>query len=100
MVSHARCGAGLGLLIEMILRIEARDVVAPKLTHGRLGRPCIELPRRPSAARDPAGPATGLQKNASVRISMLSRGRASGAEVGSWNAVWAVQRARPSSRDS
>jgi hypothetical protein len=25
---------------------------------------------------------------------MLSRGRASGAEVGSWNAAWAVQRAR------
>ena len=45
--------------------------------------------------------ATGRsQKNASVRISMLSRGRASGAEVGSWNAVWAVQRARPSASNS
>jgi hypothetical protein len=40
------------------------------------------------------------QKNASVRISMLSRGRASGAEVGSWKAAWAVQRARPSASDS
>ncbi len=36
------------------------------------------------------------QKNASVRISMLSRGRACGGVVGSSNAVCAVQRARPS----
>jgi hypothetical protein len=27
-------------------------------------------------------------------LPMPSRGRASGAEVGSWNAAWAVQRAR------
>ena len=40
------------------------------------------------------------QKNASVRISMLSRGRALGGEVGSSNAVWAVQRARPSLSES
>ena len=36
------------------------------------------------------------QKNASVRISMLSRGRALGGEVGSSKAVCADQRARPS----
>src|SRR5262249_23648636 len=36
------------------------------------------------------------QKNANVRISMLSRGRACGGEVGSSNAVCALQRARPS----
>ena len=40
------------------------------------------------------------QKNASVRISMLSRGRALGGEVGSSNAVCAVQRARPSLSES
>jgi hypothetical protein len=40
------------------------------------------------------------QKNASARISMLSRGRATDGELGSSNAVWAVQRARPSLSDS
>ena len=42
----------------------------------------------------------GAQKNASVRISMLSRGRALGGEVGSSKAVWADQRARPSFSES
>src|SRR5262249_19528652 len=42
----------------------------------------------------------GFYKNASVRISMLSRGRALGGEVGSSNAVWADQRARPSFAES
>jgi len=41
-----------------------------------------------------------LQNSARVRISMLSRGRASGGEVGSSKAVWAVQRATPSLRES
>jgi len=40
------------------------------------------------------------QKNANVRISMLSRGRALGGEVGSLKAVCAVQRARPSLSES
>src|SRR5262249_29613960 len=40
------------------------------------------------------------QKNARVLISMLSRGLALGGEVGSSNAVWAVQRARPSLSES
>ncbi len=40
------------------------------------------------------------QKNAMVRISMLSRGRACGGVVGSSNAVCAVQRARPSLSES
>jgi elongation factor P len=43
-----------------------------------------------------ARPGMTPQKNASVRISMLSRGRALGGEVGSSKAVCAVQRARPS----
>jgi hypothetical protein len=42
----------------------------------------------------------GLQKNASVRISMLSRGSALGGEVGSRKAVWAVHRAEPSRSES
>ena len=50
-----------------------------------------------AALQSPQAPA---QKNASVRISMLSRGLASGGEVGSSNAVWAVQRARPSLSES
>src|SRR5262249_8953106 len=42
----------------------------------------------------------GLLENASVRISMRSPGRALGGEVGSSNAVWADQRARPSFAES
>ncbi len=42
----------------------------------------------------------GLQKNASVRISILSRGSALGGEVGSRKAVWAVHRAPPSRSES
>jgi hypothetical protein len=55
-----------------------------------------------AAKRWPSLSASGMgdQKNASVRISMLSRGRAFGGEVGSSNAVWAVQRARPSLSES
>src|SRR6266404_6296320 len=45
-------------------------------------------------------PEPSAQKNASVRISMLSRGRAWGGVVGSSKAVWAVNRARPSFRES
>ena len=44
--------------------------------------------------------ASRSQKNASVRISMLSRGRAFGGEVGSSKAVCALQRARPSFSES
>ncbi|RKE73798.1 hypothetical protein DFP91_1694 [Pseudorhodoplanes sinuspersici] len=40
------------------------------------------------------------QKNASVRISMLSRGRAFGGALGSSKAVCALQRARPSFSES
>ena len=42
----------------------------------------------------------GMGCGASVLISMLSRGRALGGEVGSSNAVCAVQRARPSFAES
>ena len=45
---------------------------------------------------DGRGRGAPAQKNASVRISMLSRGRACGGAVGSLKAVCAVQRARPS----
>src|SRR5215471_16614905 len=41
-----------------------------------------------------------LQKKASVRISILSRGRPLGGGIGSWKAVWAVHRARPSRSES
>src|SRR5262249_58192012 len=57
----------------------------------------LRATRRPPRVRSPSRP---FQKNASVRISMLSRGRALGDEVGSSNAVWAVQRARPSLSES
>src|SRR5262249_1348159 len=40
------------------------------------------------------------QKNANVRISMLSRGRACGGEVASSKDGWAVQRAPPSLREA
>jgi hypothetical protein len=46
------------------------------------------------------GMASAAQKKASARISMLSRGRASGGVVGSSKAVWAVQRAQPCLCDS
>src|SRR5262249_43207981 len=52
------------------------------------------------AAQTDSGYGDPSQKNASVRISMLSRGRALGGEVGSSNAVCADQRARPSFAES
>jgi hypothetical protein len=71
-----------------------------------LGKPQEE----PSAGKPPAriceGEAEWLNystttaKNASVRTSILSRGRASGGVVGSSKALWAVRRARPSFSES
>ena len=68
---------------------------------GRTGpaSPCrrSRSPRnRPLTTNPQARQSSVDQKNARVRISMLSRGRACGGVVGSSNAVCAVQRARPS----
>src|SRR5678815_74152 len=67
-----------------------------------LPQPRIEARQFNDALMTARLPGTGLrgQKNASVRISMLSRGRACGGAVGSLKAVCAVQRARPSRNDS
>ena len=74
---------------------------------GHTGRFPAQLAGLPASARmsgttaaQPAFRNDAAQKNASVRISMLSRGRALGGEVGSSKAVCAVQRARPSLSES
>jgi hypothetical protein len=53
-----------------------------------------------SAGREVRAACPDTQKNASVRISMLSRGSALGGEVGSRKAVCAVHRAQPSWSES
>src|SRR5258708_24789971 len=76
---------------------DARAIATRVLGRSGEGPVCREVYGRRHVA--PAG-APCPQKNASVRISMLSRGRAWGGEVGSSKAVCAVQRARPSFSDS
>ena len=56
--------------------------------------------QRALASEGAANEQVVAQKNASVRISMLSRGRAPAGAVGSSNAVCAVKHARPSCKES
>lgn len=62
----------------------------------------LEPKTQPDATADTPSALLGFDhsKNANARTSMLSRGGASGGLVGSVKAVWGVNRARPSVRES
>ena len=60
----------------------------------------VVFPLDCQGSRDESAPPSRYAKSASARSSMLSRGAASAAVSGSWKAVWAVNRARPSIAES